>query len=81
MTREELIQAVKAQWCDNGVCRSCGWHALPYEHDVDSLDLSDIQTDELGNQYVDFGCVGEWDDGTHRGVRIYVRPTPAASNE
>ena len=75
-TPEQITEARKtleAKWNQEGDCASCGWHALLGEHAVEDGDIADALD---GDGILRLGCLSKNDEdrGSHRGVKIYIRP-------
>lgn len=72
---------LESKWDADGDCRSCGWHAALYEHEVDDSDILDALQNRNG--ILELSCVSkDADDPTsHRGIKIDIKPvghpTPA----
>lgn len=61
---------LKEQWDDQGVCRSCSWHGLIYEHGIDDVEIEEALD---GDGWLKLGCVGEDEDcHSHRGVKVFI---------
>jgi hypothetical protein len=73
-TVEQISEARKlleSRWDAQGACRSCGYHAALYEHDVLDEQIEDAIDNENG--VLELGCFSDDSDG-HRGVRVDLKP-------
>lgn len=70
----EARKILEAKWDAEGECRSCGWHASLFEHDVEDEDIEWAL--EHDNGILDLPCVSNnyEDSDTHRGVQINILP-------
>ena len=70
---ESWPDAGKWTFNQEGDCASCGWHALLGEHAVEDGDIADALD---GDGILRLGCLSKNDEdrGSHRGVKIYIRP-------
>ena len=74
-TKEQIDaarQRLEDRFAEQGACRSCGWHALLWEHSVDDSAIADA-LDNCGG-VLRLYCQNH-DDGDpvgHRGARIRI---------
>lgn len=70
----EARKLLESKWDQEGECASCGWHALLGEHDVEDYDIAEALD---GDGFLRLGCLSKNDEdcGSHRGVKIYIRPS------
>lgn len=66
---QEARKRLEAKFATDGACRSCGWHALLYEHDVTDEDIANALDNEGG--VLRLYCQSDDSDG-HRGARIRI---------
>jgi hypothetical protein len=66
-------QMLEDRWDAEGHCRSCGWHAALYEHDVTDSDIAEALASFGG--ILQLGCRSKDadDNDLHRGVRVNLR--------
>lgn len=76
MITQEKIDAARKRledaWDEHGDCRSCGWHACLYEHDI--TDISIQHALEFDNGELQLPCISKDrdEDERHRGITIYI---------
>lgn len=64
-------ELLNARWPEAGECRSCGWHAALYEHDVTDDEIREALDDDGVLQLI---CMSDDEESfRHRGVKISVR--------
>lgn len=72
MNIDEARRRLEDRWDNQGECRSCGWHAALYEHDVTDSDLE--YAIEHNDSVLELGCASvDADEGApHRGVKVFL---------
>lgn len=73
-TKEQIKIArelLEKKWGSEGECRSCGWRAGLYEHEVSNEDLEEA----IDNDWIlKLCCLSDDDDAeAHRGAMVYLR--------
>jgi hypothetical protein len=60
-------QRIEENWDDIGACRSCGFHALLREHNLDDYEIENaLNTDGM----IELLCQNEDGGSDHRGIRF-----------
>ena len=77
--QDRIVEARKRlddQWDNEGDCRSCGWHAYQYEHDISDFDIADALDNYDG--WLHLSCVSKDadDSSSHRGAKIFIGNKP-----
>jgi len=66
---QEARKRLETKFATDGACRSCGWRALLYEHDVTDEDIANALDNESG--VLRLYCQSD-DSAGHRGARIRI---------
>ena len=74
-TTEQIKEArtlLESKWDSEGICGSCGWHALLYEHNVSDDEIEEALDNDGG--WLFLTCVSKDDDDSysHRGIEIMI---------
>lgn len=67
----DAIETLKSKWDNEGSCKSCGWHALLCEHEVDYRDVGEaLDADGV----LRLSCLNKDDENRdlHRGIAIHI---------
>lgn len=69
---ERYREKLEKLWDDKGYCRSCGWHACLYEHNVEDWEIQDAI--EKNDGILELSCVSKnaFDPSSHRVIKIYL---------
>lgn len=68
----EARKRLESKWDSEGDCKSCGWHACLYEHNVTDDDIADALDNNNGE--IELSCQNYEYGGPvgHRGVKIKI---------